>query len=69
LNVLAFTINFYLTDVTTVENGSTEVVPGSHLFGKPCPPQIDPDEFEVHSCIAPMGSAVCFIATAKAIRT
>jgi ectoine hydroxylase-related dioxygenase (phytanoyl-CoA dioxygenase family) len=60
LNVLAFTINFYLTDVTTVENGPTEVVPGSHLFGKPCPPQIDPDELEIHSCIAPMGSAVCF---------
>lgn len=60
LNVLAFTINFYLTDVKTVENGPTEVIPGSHLFGKPCPPHIDPDEFEVHSCLAPMGSAVCF---------
>ena len=60
LNVLAFTINFYLTDVKTVENGPTEVIPGSHLFGKPCPPHIDPDEYPIQSCIAPMGSAICF---------
>ena len=63
LNVLAFTINFYLTDVNQIENGLTEVVRGSHLFGKPCPPHLNeshPDEYEVHSCTAPMGSAVCF---------
>jgi ectoine hydroxylase-related dioxygenase (phytanoyl-CoA dioxygenase family) len=60
LNVLAFTINFYLTDVTNIENGPTQVIPGSHLFGKPCPPHIDFDEYHVHSCLAPMGSAVCF---------
>ena len=60
LNVLAFTINFYLTDVTKVENGPTQVIPGSHLFGKPCPPHIDSADYEIHSCLAPMGSAVCF---------
>ena len=60
LNVLLFTINFYLTDVLTVENGPTQVVPGSHLFGQACPYYIDPDEHEIHSCLAPMGSAICF---------
>ena len=33
LPVLAFTCNYYLTDVTEVEQGCTEVIPGSHLFG------------------------------------
>ncbi|MGD1917937.1 MAG: phytanoyl-CoA dioxygenase family protein [Pleurocapsa sp.] len=60
LNVLAFTINFYLTDVLTVENGPTQVIPGSHLFGKPCPAPLNENEYEIHSCLAPMGSAVCF---------
>jgi ectoine hydroxylase-related dioxygenase (phytanoyl-CoA dioxygenase family) len=58
LNVLLFTINFYLTDVLTLENGPTEVIPGSHLFGKVCPP--DPSGYQIHSCLAPMGSAICF---------
>ena len=40
LPVLLFTANYYLTDVTTIENGSTEVIPRSHLFGKSCPPEI-----------------------------
>ena len=40
LPVLLFTANYYLTDVLAVENGSTEVLPGSHLFGKPCPPDL-----------------------------
>jgi len=60
LNVLAFTINFYLTDVKTLENAPTQVIPGSHLFGKPCPPHLKLDEYNIHSCTAPMGSAVCF---------
>lgn len=60
LNVLLFTINFYLTDVLTIENGPTQVIPGSHLFGKVCPTHIDSDDYEIHSCLAPMGSAVCF---------
>ena len=58
LNVLAFTINFYLTDVLTVENGCTQVVPGSHLFGKVCPPNIE--GYQIENCLAPMGSAICF---------
>tara|TARA_B100001013_G_scaffold343454_1_gene271199 strand:- start:185 stop:1018 length:834 start_codon:yes stop_codon:yes gene_type:complete len=33
LPVIAFTCNYYLTDVTKVEHGGTEVIPGSHLFG------------------------------------
>ena len=36
LNVLAFTVNYYLTDVLSPENGPTQVIPGSHLFGKFC---------------------------------
>ena len=60
LNVLAFTINFYLTDVLTVKNGPTQIIPGSHLFGKPCVGDINEGQYEVHSCLAPMGSAVCF---------
>ena len=40
LPVLFFTANYYLTDVTAPENGGTEVIPGSHLFGAPCPPVI-----------------------------
>jgi len=41
LPVLFFTANYYLTDVTGIEHGGTEVIPGSHLFGAPCPPVID----------------------------
>lgn len=33
LPVLFFTANYYLTDVTEPENGGTEVIPGSHLYG------------------------------------
>ncbi len=33
LPVILFTCNYYLTDVTEVEHGSTETIPGSHLFG------------------------------------
>ncbi|WP_144865042.1 phytanoyl-CoA dioxygenase family protein [Hyella patelloides] len=58
LNVLAFTINFYLTDVLKVENGCTQVVPGSHLFGKVCPSDVR--GYKIDSCLAPIGSVVCF---------
>jgi len=34
LPVLFFTCNYYLTDVTEIEHGCTEVVPGSHLIGQ-----------------------------------
>ena len=33
LPVLVFTCNYYLTDVTEVDRGCTEVIPRSHLFG------------------------------------
>lgn len=36
LNVLAFTCNYYLSDVLNVENGPTQFIPGSHLFGQHC---------------------------------
>ncbi len=60
LNVLAFTVNYYLTDVLSQENGPTQVIPGSHLFGKLCNGDISEYEDQVHSCLGAMGSAVCF---------
>lgn len=60
LNVLAFTVNYYLTDVLSVENGPTQVIPGSHLFGKFCPLDISEYQEQVHSCLGAMGTAVCF---------
>lgn len=60
LNVLAFTVNYYLTDVLSVENGPTQVIPGSHLFGKFCPLDISEYQEQVHSCLGAMGAAVCF---------
>lgn len=38
LPVLLFTCNYYLTDVTSLEHGPTQFVPGSHLLGKAPPP-------------------------------
>ena len=46
LPVLFFTANYYLTDVTEVEHGGTETIPGSHLFGASPPPQIEDTEWE-----------------------
>jgi len=60
LNVLAFTVNYYLTDVLTQENGPTQVIPGSHLFGKLCDGNISGYEDQIYSCLGGMGSAVCF---------
>jgi ectoine hydroxylase-related dioxygenase (phytanoyl-CoA dioxygenase family) len=60
LNVLAFTVNYYLTDVLTEENGPTQTIPGSHLFGKFCDGNITGFEDQIHSCLGGMGSAVCF---------
>ncbi|MBW4617024.1 MAG: phytanoyl-CoA dioxygenase family protein [Desmonostoc vinosum HA7617-LM4] len=60
LNVLAFTVNYYLTDVLSQENGPTQVIPGSHLFGKLCDGDISGYEDRIYSCLATMGSAVCF---------
>lgn len=60
LNVLAFTVNYYLTDVLSPENGPTQVIPGSHLFGKLCNGDISGYEDRIHSCLGGMGTAVCF---------
>jgi ectoine hydroxylase-related dioxygenase (phytanoyl-CoA dioxygenase family) len=60
LNVLAFTVNYYLTDVLFPENGPTQVIPGSHLLGKFCDGDISGYEDQIHSCLGAMGSAVCF---------
>lgn len=60
LNVLVFTVNYYLTDVLREENGPTQVIPGSHLFGKLCPGDISGYEDKTYSCLGARGSAVCF---------
>ncbi len=60
LNVLAFTVNYYLTDVLSEANGPTQVIPGSHLFGKFCDGDITGYEKQIHSCLGAMGSVVCF---------
>jgi ectoine hydroxylase-related dioxygenase (phytanoyl-CoA dioxygenase family) len=60
LNVLAFTVNYYLTDVLSEANGPTQVIPGSHLFGKLCNGDISDYEDRIHSCLGAMGTAVCF---------
>ncbi|MBD1864681.1 MULTISPECIES: phytanoyl-CoA dioxygenase family protein [Trichocoleus] len=60
LNVLAFTVNYYLTDVLSPENGPTQVIPGSHLFGKFCNGDITGYEGSIQHCLGAMGSAVCF---------
>jgi ectoine hydroxylase-related dioxygenase (phytanoyl-CoA dioxygenase family) len=60
LNVLAFTVNYYLTDVLSEANGPTQCISGSHLFGKLCNGDIAGYEDQVHSCLGGMGTAVCF---------
>jgi ectoine hydroxylase-related dioxygenase (phytanoyl-CoA dioxygenase family) len=60
LNVLAFTVNYYLTDVLTEANGPTQVIPGSHLFGKFCDGNVSEYEDQIQSCLGPAGTAVCF---------
>ena len=56
LPVLLFTANYYLTDVTETANGATEVVPGSHVFGRRCPDVLEGTEWEVR-VVAPLGRA------------
>lgn len=60
LNVLAFTVNYYLTDVWSEQNGPTQVIPGSHLFGKLCDGDISGYEEKIYSCLGARGTAVCF---------
>jgi len=37
LPVLFFMAHYYLTDMTEIKYGGIEAVPGSRLFGAPCP--------------------------------
>jgi ectoine hydroxylase-related dioxygenase (phytanoyl-CoA dioxygenase family) len=62
LPVLLFTANYYLTDVTVVEHGPTQVIPGSHLFGAWSPHEMagTPWEKDIVSCLGPAGSVVMF---------
>ncbi len=62
LPVLLFTANYYLTDVTERKYGGTEVIPGSHLFGAPCPPVMEGTKWEskIVSCLGKAGSVVMF---------
>ncbi len=62
LPVLAFTANYYLTDVTEVDHGSTETIPRSHLFGKECPNVLEGTEWEDlrHPNLGPAGSVMLF---------
>ena len=63
LPCLWFTANYYLTDVLAIENGGTECVRGSHLFGKPCVGNISemPEYKEkIDHNLAPAGSVVLF---------
>jgi ectoine hydroxylase-related dioxygenase (phytanoyl-CoA dioxygenase family) len=62
LPVMLFTANYYLTDVDAIENGPTQLMPGSHLFGKPPPEKIAGTEYEdkIFSAIGPAGSVIMF---------
>jgi len=72
LPVLFFTANYYLTDVASLEYGPTQLVKGSHLFGR-MPPEstgavtggefaIDGTEYEkdVLTCLGGAGSVIMF---------
>ncbi len=62
LPVLLFTANYYLTDVTEVEYGGTEVIPGSHFFGAnpPRPLEGTPWENKIHYNLGKAGSVIMF---------
>jgi len=62
LPVLLFTANYYLTDVTEIAHGGTEVIPRSHLFGRPCPPDLAGTglESKIQYNLGEAGSVVMF---------
>lgn len=62
LPVLFFTANYYLTDVTQIENGGTEVMPGTHLLGMATPKTIEgtPWEEKIRYNLGKAGSVVMF---------
>lgn len=61
LPVLVFTCNYYLTDVTKIEHGGTEVIPGSHLIGE-SPRQVAWEKWQdkVHYNLGKAGSVIMF---------
>ena len=62
LPVLLFTCNYMLTDVDEVEQGPTQVIPRSHLFGAVPPNPIEgtPYEDQIFSGVGPAGSITMF---------
>jgi ectoine hydroxylase-related dioxygenase (phytanoyl-CoA dioxygenase family) len=62
LPVLFFTANYVLTDAPSVEYGPMQVVPGSHLFGRRCPPVLEGTEWEerIVTTTGPAGSVTLF---------
>ena len=62
LSVLFFTANYYLTNVTEIKYGPTEVIPGSHLFGASPPPELEGTEWEdsIHCNLGKAGSVIMF---------
>ncbi len=62
LPVLLFTANYYLTDVTDIEHGGTEVIPRSHLFGASPPRSVEGTEWaeKIHYNLGNAGSVIMF---------
>jgi hypothetical protein len=58
VNVLAFTCLYYLTDVSTLQNGPTEFIKGSHLFGKACTGDISGYEDQIVTALGRAGTCV-----------
>jgi ectoine hydroxylase-related dioxygenase (phytanoyl-CoA dioxygenase family) len=62
LPVLLFSCNYYLTDVTEIQHGPTQVVPGSHLFGAGPPASLEGTLWEdkMFNCLGKAGSVIMF---------
>lgn len=62
LPVLLFTCNYYLTDVTSLEHGPTQFLPGSHLFGAAPPGSLEGTSWEpqVVNAFGKAGTALLF---------
>jgi ectoine hydroxylase-related dioxygenase (phytanoyl-CoA dioxygenase family) len=62
LPVMWFTCNYYPTDVPERDYGGTEVIPGSHLLGRPCTDSLEGTEWEdqIHYNLSPAGSVIMF---------
>jgi ectoine hydroxylase-related dioxygenase (phytanoyl-CoA dioxygenase family) len=62
LPVLLFTANYYLTDVTTLADGPTQFVPGSHLFGASPPADVTASKYKdtIRTCYGRAGTVIIF---------